>query len=77
MEQAKPREFKVLQIRDIPSLRRDRLGRWDKVILYELPSGDRYTVSIPREEFNEQRLIEAVRADIEERARWQGKTFRL
>ena len=76
MEQT-PQQFKVLQIRDIPSLRRDRLGKWDKVVLYELPGGERYTVSVPAEDFTEQKLVEAVKADLKERARWQGKTFRL
>ena len=70
-----PTKFKVNDIRRVPSGDPNRITQWDRVVMYETSPTDRSVVRIPEEEFTEERMIQAVKEDIAERAKWSGKEF--
>jgi len=72
-----PREFKVIDIRRLPATDPKRMGRWDKVVIYELDDAQRHTVLVPEENLTDQVVIAAVRSDIKERGAWLGRSFQL
>lgn len=69
--------FKVLSVRNLPSPDRERLGRTDRVIAFEVEGAGRDVVRLPAEDFTEDKLREAIKALMAERSQWEGKTFRL
>lgn len=69
-------EFKVIDVRDLPSADPARMGKWDKIIVYEIDPEHRYSVAVPAETFSEDTLRAAVKADMQGRTKWVGKTFR-
>lgn len=72
-----PHEFKVLDVRSLPSPDPQRMGKWDKIVVYELSPEHRYSVIMPAETFSDDTLRTAVKADMQERAQWLGKTYQL
>jgi len=72
-----PAEFKVIDVQQLPSPDPRRMGKWDKVIVYELDPLRRYSVLVPAETFSEETLRAAVKADLETRAQWLNKKFQL
>lgn len=71
------KQFTVLDVRDLPSPDPERLGKWDKLVVYELDPTHRYTIRVPAESFTEEALVAAVKADLEERSQWINKSFPL
>jgi len=74
---AAPREFEILDLRRLPSTSPQRLGKRDVLVIYALDPYRRYVVTIPEEDFSEDKLREVIKADIEERGRWLNKKFPL
>ena len=72
-----PTKFKVFDKRDVPSGEPERVGKYDTLVMYELDPMRRYIIRIPAEEFTEDRMIQAVKEDIEERAKFAGKEYEL
>ncbi len=72
-----PTKFKVIDVRDLPSADPVRMGKWDKIVIYEIDPEHRYSVSIPAETFSDDTLRAAVKADMEARTKWVGKSFQL
>lgn len=72
-----PTAFKVIDMRRHPSANPKRLGKWDRLVIYELDEFHRYSLVIADEEFSEDVLKSAVRKDIQERQPWLGKQFQL
>lgn len=70
-----PVKFTVSDVRRVPSGEPDRLGKFDKLVMYELDPIHRYILRVPEEEFSEERMIRAVKEDIAERAQYTGKEF--
>lgn len=72
-----PTKFKVFDVRKVPSGDPARVGKYDQLVMYELDPMRRYIVRIPEEDFSEDRMIEAVKADMAERAKFTGKEYEL
>lgn len=70
-----PTKFTVIDVRDLPSADPARMGKWDKIVVYEVDPEHRYSVAAPAETFSEETLRTAVKADMQGRAKWVGKTF--
>ena len=72
-----PTKFTVFDIRRVPSAEPERMGKWDSLVMYELDAMRRYIVRIPEEEFSDERMIQAVKKDIEERAKYAGREYEI
>ena len=72
-----PTKFKVFDTRRVPSAEPERVGKYDTLVMYELDPMRRYIVRIPEEEFTEERMIRAVKEDIEERAKYTGREYEI
>jgi len=70
-------EVKILDVRKIPSMKPDRIGKHDHVVTYQTDPASTFIVVIPSEEFNESRLREEIRKDQAEREKFVGKTFSI
>ena len=72
-----PTKFKVFDVRRVPSAEPTRIGKYDQLVMYELDPMRRYIVRIPEEEFTEDRMIQEIKKDMEERSKWTGKEYEL
>ncbi|MBA7521497.1 hypothetical protein ES705_13604 [subsurface metagenome] len=72
-----PTKFKVFDTRRVPSAEPERVGKYDMLVMYELDPMRRYIVRIPEEEFNEARMLEAVKKDMAEREQYTGKEYEI
>jgi len=72
-----PTKFKIFDVRRVPSAEPARVGKFDKLVMYELDPMRRYIVSLPEEDFTEDKMLEAVKADMAERAQYTGKEYEL
>lgn len=72
-----PTKFKIFDVRKVPSAEAVRVGKYDQLVMYELDPMRRYIVRIPEEEFSEERMIRAVKEDMEERAKFTGKEYEI
>ena len=70
-------EIKVIDVRDLPSADVARMGKWDKIVVYEIDAEHRYSVAVPAESFSEDTLRAAVKADMETRTKWLNKKFQV
>jgi hypothetical protein len=73
----KPLSFTLEDSRRLASIRPDRLGKYDRVCVVKLSSGQTFAVTLPDETFNESALVAAVKAEIAAAAGLTGKTFTL
>ncbi len=72
-----PTKFKVFDIREVPSGDPARVGKYDKLVMYEFDPMRRYIIKIPAEEFTEQLMLEAIKRDVAERAQFTGKEYEI
>lgn len=72
-----PDSFMVLDMQDLPSTDPKRLGKLDRIIVWETEPGVRGVVRLPVEEFTEDTLRAAVRATVEERGKWLRRKLPL
>ena len=72
-----PTKFKINDVRRVPSGDPDRIGKFDKMVMYETGAMDRHILTIPEEEFTEERMIRAIKEDIAERGQWAGKEYEV
>lgn len=72
-----PTKFKVFDIRKVPSADPARIGKDDQLVMYELDPMRRYIVRIPVEEFSEEKMLEAIKTDMAERAQYSGKEYEI
>jgi hypothetical protein len=70
-------EIKILDARPVPSVREGRAGKIDRLVIYQADGGSPRLFHMPDEDFDEAKLQNAVRADLDEQARLRGKTFRV
>ena len=73
----KPRKVRILDVREVPSTDPERFGKMDVLITYQVDPMHVYIIRLPKEEFNEERVREAIRADLEEKAKWLGRELEL
>lgn len=72
-----PTKFTIFDVRKVPSAEPERVGKYDQLVMYELDPMRRYIVRIPEEDFTEDKMIEAIKADMAERAQYTGKEYEL
>ena len=76
-EDVEDKTFKIVDVRRVPSVEPDRIGKYDQLVMYELDAMRRYTVRIPDEGFTEERMVQAVREDILRRFRFTGREYEI
>ncbi|MBA7710614.1 hypothetical protein ES703_119559 [subsurface metagenome] len=57
-----PTKFKIFDIRKVPSADPARVGKYDRM---------------PEDEFTEERMLQAIKEDIAERAKFTGKEYEV
>ena len=67
--------FKVIDVRRIPSAEPARVGKLDFLVTYQLDAYRTYMVTIARDELTEDVIKDAVRKDIEAIEKWTGTEF--
>lgn len=67
--------FKVIDVRRIPSAEPARVGKLDYLVTYQLDAYRTYMVTIPQDELSEDVIKDAVRKDIEAIEKWTGTEF--
>lgn len=72
-----PVNFKVLDVRRIPSAEPGRVGRFDWLVTYELDPLHVQMVTVPQDSLTEQAIADAVRKDLEAIARFVGKSMQV
>ena len=68
-----PEEITIIDTRKVPSPHRERVGRMDAFITYQMPDMRTYMITLPAEDVTDAKLIELIRKDIQERASLTGK----
>jgi len=72
-----PTKFKVFDVRKVPSADPARIGKYDQLVMYELDPMRRYIVRMPEDEFTEDRMLQEIKKDIEERSKYTGREFEI
>lgn len=69
--------FKVIDVRRIPSAEPNRVGKLDYLVTYQLDAYRTYMVTISVDELTEDVIKEAVGKDIAAIEKWTGKEFAI
>ena len=67
--------FKVIDVRRIPSAEPARVGKLDFLVTYQLDAYRTYMVTISEDTLTEDVIKDAVRKDIEAIEKWTGTEF--
>jgi len=77
-------EVTILDFNKLPSAKPGRLGKFDYIVTYRLPTGHVRIVSIPAEEIEgtpedkrEEVIKKYIKKDLAEWARWVGKKIKI
>jgi len=70
-------EVEILYVTKTLSTRPGRVGKEDYIIVYRLPEGFTRQVSVPAEEFSEEKLKEYIAKDLAELYKWRGKRLKI
>lgn len=70
-------KIKIIDVRDFPSTDPKRIGKFDRVVTYQVDPFHTYVVTIPKEEYTEERLKEEIRKAQKERELIIGKEIEL
>jgi len=68
-----PQKVKILDVRVVPSVEPGRIGKIDVLITYQVDPTHIYMVRLPKEEFTDEKVREAIKKDLEEKRKWVGK----
>jgi len=68
-----PTELTIKDVRRLPSANPKRMGKYDRLVVYEVAPGQAYVITAPDEDFTEAKLAEAIKTDLAERGEWVGK----
>lgn len=74
---APQRKFTVNGMSRIMSVDPTRRGKWDRIVAYSMDDGHGSAVFVPDEAFSEEAMRKAIKADMEDRSKWLGKSFPL
>lgn len=69
--------FKIFDVRVVPAVGLGRMGKYDRIVMYEVDPMRRYLVRIPDKGFTEERMIEVVTEDILRRREFEGKEYKI
>lgn len=70
-------KIKIIDVREIPSGKPERVGKLDKIITYQLDALRTYMTTMPIEEFTEEALKKQIAEEIKARATWEGKELEI
>jgi hypothetical protein len=70
-------EVKVLDTRKLPATTRERLGKFDRVVTWQVADGGTFISVLPDETFSESSLKEAIRKELEQRGQLVGKSLQV
>lgn len=71
------REVTILATVDVPAISPDRAGKTDVLVTYRIGRYQSGMVRIPKEEFTEEKVKEAIKADVEKKAKYVGMKFKV
>ena len=66
-------KVKILDIRTVPSVDPERLGKLDTLVTYQVDNFRVYVLRIPKEEVSEEDLKKYIREDLEKKKRFVGR----
>ena len=66
-------KVKILDIRTVPSVDPERLGKLDTLVTYQVDNFRVYVLRIPKEEVSEEDLKKYIREDLEKKKQFVGK----
>jgi len=69
------KQMKIVRYAEVPATTVDRFGKTDVVVSVLLEDMTTEVVQIPKESLTEKAIIEAVKARIAEKEKWQGKSL--
>jgi hypothetical protein len=72
-----PSKVKIFDIRKVPSSDPARIGKFDRLVMYELDPMRRYVVRMDDETFNDEAMKQAIKEDMTERASYTGKELEI
>jgi hypothetical protein len=70
-------KIKILDVREFPSTEPTRVGKFDKIVTYQIDPFRTYLITLPKETFSEEKVKEAIRKDMAEREKWIGKELSM
>lgn len=77
MAEEKKLKVKILDMREVPSGEPERIGKYDYIITYQIDPLRTFIVTVPKEEYSEEKLREAIRKAEEERGKWVGRELEI
>jgi len=72
-EEIEEREVTIVDIRDVPAIDPERVGKTDVLVTWQIDPARTYRVRIPKEEFDEERLKAEIRKELKAKLPWIGK----
>jgi len=66
-------KVKILDIRTVPSVDPERLGKLDTLVTYQVDNFRVYVLRIPKEEVTEEDLKKYIKEDLKKREKFVGK----
>jgi len=70
-------KIKIVDMKRLPSPDPQRMGKTDRLFVVDAGSGNRLVVRLPDEEFDEDKLAAAVKAELAERGAWIGRELEI
>ncbi len=70
-------EIKIVRVARVPSTMQNRLGKFERVVVYTVDGATVYTTMLPDEEATDQKIEETLRKEVTERQRLVGRTFKV
>jgi len=77
VQEKKQVEITIVSMVDVPSVEPGRVGQLDVLVTYQVAPGQVYSIRIPKEEFSEERMLEAIKKDLVERLKYIGKRYTI
>jgi len=72
-----PEKVIIRDVREVPAREPERVGKIDVMVTYSFDAFRTYMTLIPKEEFTEEKLIEVIKKEEEERKRWIGREITI
>ena len=67
----------IIETKRIKAVAPERLGKWDRIVYWQIGPGQVFMTELPDEGFTDQALQAAIKRDLDERAKLVGKKYQL
>lgn len=71
------KEVTILATVDVPAVTPDRMGKTDVLVTYRIGQYQSGMVRVPKEEFTQEKVMAAIKKDVELKAKYVGMTFKV